>query len=129
MRRILVTVMIMGIASCWNVRADAGKESIRVEKRHDGDVLKITGRIKSRHVRFRKGKSVRAYHIVTPDLIKIPLPRSHVEHRDGTISGIQLRLWKGKDVELVCEGRLKDDAKKGLLVTVEKILSLVPAKG
>ena len=134
MRRILATMMIMGIASCWNVRADEKKESIKkesikLEKRHDGNVLMITGRITSRHVSFRKGKSVRSYYVVTSDLIKIPLPRSHVEHRDGTISGIQLRPWRGKEVDLVCEGRLKDDPKKGLVVTVKKILSLVTAKG
>lgn len=127
--RIFVTALIMGCFFCGNVRADAPPDSIRLVKGKDGDVLMISGRIKSRHVAFRKGKSVRSYYIVTPELIKIPLPRSHVEHRDGTISGIYLKPWRGKDVELVCEGRMKEDPEKGLTVKVEKILSLVAAKG
>ena len=123
MRRVFVAVM-MGFALCGNVRADEGQESITIEKRGRKQILKITGRIKSRHASYRKGKSVRAYYIVTPDMIKIPLPRSHVEHRDGTISGINLKTSRGKHVNLVCEGRAKDDPKKGMVYTVKKVISL-----
>jgi hypothetical protein len=128
MKRVFVTLMIVGVALCEAVGADEDQESIRIEKRGKENVLLITGRIKSRHVSFRKGKSVRSYYIVTPELIKIALPRSHVEHRDGTRSGIYLRAWRGKEVDLVCEGRMKKDDKKKLVVTVRKIVSLVTAK-
>jgi hypothetical protein len=123
MKRVIVAVM-MGFALCGNVMAEDSQESITIEKRGRKQILKITGRIKSRHVSYRKGKSVRAYYIVTPDMIKVPLPRSHVEHRDGTISGINLRTSRGKNVNLVCEGRAKDDPKKGMVYTVKKIISL-----
>ncbi len=126
MRSVFGTVIMV---SCLCTSAWAGSSSITIEMQGGEEVLKIRGRIKSRHVSFRKGKSVRDYYIVTRDLVKVPLPRSHVEHRDGTISGIHLRKWRGKDVELLCEGRMKEDDKKGLVVTVKKIISLVDAKG
>lgn len=130
--RIACAVLILaGILSGWQELCLAVEnpknevsEFIKIEKGSRGVVLTITGRIKSRHVRFRKGRSVRSYYIVTPDLKKISLPRSHVEHRDGTISGIYLKTLKSKDVELVCKGRVKIDEKKGLLVKVKKILSV-----
>ena len=127
--RQVFVVLMMAAVLCSKVWAGDENKSVRTEKRSGEDVVIITGRIKSRHVSFRKGKSVRDYYVVTRDLIKIDLPRSHVEHRDGTISGINLRDWRSKDVELVCEGRVKHDPKEGLQVTVEKVISLSEAKG
>jgi hypothetical protein len=129
MRLFLAVLMFSGVACCPRVRASESELSIKIEKLKDEEVLRIKGRIKSRHVSYRKGKSVRAYYIVTPELIKIPLPRSHVEHRDGTISGIYLRRWRSKEVELVCEGRMRKDDKDKIVVTVEKIIKLTAAKG
>jgi hypothetical protein len=136
MRRVFLA-MLIGVAFCGSVGAEEGQKSIKAEKRQKSiraekrgkkNIVLISGRIKSRHVSFRKGKSVREYYIVTPELVKISLPRSHVEHRDGTISGIRLKDSRGKNVELVCEGRIKEDAKKKVVVTVKKIISLIVAK-
>ncbi len=127
--RLIIAAVLLASVLCESVRGGEERRSIIIEKHRGEDVLRIRGRIKSKHVSFRKGKSVRDYYIVTCDLIKVPLPRSHVEHRNGTISGIYLRKWRGKDVEIICEGRMREDDKKGLVVTVEKIISLVDAKG
>ena len=130
MRRVFAALIIVSVVLCGGVRADVKKnakeveEFVKVSKGPKGNVLTITGRIQSKHARFSKGRSVKTYLIVTPDMQKIPLPRSHVEHRDGTVSGIQFRPVKGKTVEIVCKGRVKDSGKKGKIVTVTKVVSL-----
>jgi len=130
MRNVFAVLITVSCICSQDVRAGVDKlpqedpEFVKVAKGGRYDVITITGRIRSRHVRFRRGRSVRSYYIVTPDMQKISLPRSHVEHRDGTISGIYLKPLKSRDVELVCEGRVKVDEKEGLQVKVKKILSV-----
>jgi len=123
MRISSVIVMILFAASSF-VGAAETVESIRTEKRNGDEVILIKGRIKSRHAVWRKGKSVRQYYVVTADMVKIELPRSHVEHRDGTVSGIVFKPWRGRIVEVTCEGRIKEDVRKGRIVTVEKVISI-----
>jgi hypothetical protein len=107
------------------VAADLKKpKAIQVEKDAKGDRISITGRIKSSHLRFRLGRSVRAYSIVTKDGLKVKLPRSHTEHRDGSVTGIDFRTMKGREVVVTCSGRVKAEGEKILSVTIKKVYSV-----
>lgn len=122
---ILMTVIWCGGAGAADEKAEGkAPEHIVVKEAGRYDVITIKGRIKSRHERFRKGLSVRSYYIITPDMRKISLPRSHVEHRDGTISGIFLKAFKSQDVEIVCRGRVTEDKNREMQVKIKKIISV-----
>ena len=119
MRRASLVLIMVSVVLCGDIRADVKKnakeaeEFVKVSKGQKGSVLTITGRIRSRHARFSKGRSVKTYLIVTPDMQKIPLPRSHVEHRDGTVSGIQFRPVRGRLLRLYARAALRIMGRKG----------------
>ena len=119
------------LVCCQTVRAADDKnpgtppaQSVQVQKGPKGNLITITGRLTSRHARFRKGRSVREYFLVTSDSLKIPLPRSHVVHRDGSISGIDLKTMRGCNVRAVCSGRITKDGDKITKVFVKKVISI-----
>lgn len=127
--RLILAILVCAVSLV--MRSDAEEEPLKALEiqRIDAERLIIlTGRVKSRHVGWRKGHSVREYYLVSPGLEKVMLPRSHVEHRDGTISGIELKSLRGKIVQLTCEGKVKRDPKKGIFVSVEKVNKAIVCK-
>lgn len=130
MKRLVISLTALFAALNFCALADVNKpepalpDFIKVSKIGKDTMLTITGRISSRHSGFRKGRSVRSYILVTPDMRKIKLPRSIVEHRDGTVSGINLKPLKGKTVRLSCKGRIKHTGGQHPEITVKKIISV-----
>lgn len=100
----------------------------KVKKGRKYEEITLTGRIVSKHVKFRRGRSVRGYFLVGKDGRKVPLPNNYRVDADGETHGVDLKKMTNMDVTLVCQGRTKVAGKKVTGIFIKKIVSVSRVK-